>query len=70
MAKDITEPYAYYPNLSIVFAGNRKPAREWTYPFFSAITARHEDTPHRKVSEVVARYGTPSEAYGKRMFIY
>ncbi len=58
------ELHALHPNLTIAFAGNRKLAREWTHQFFSAVTGHQEDTPHRKVSEVVANYGTPPEASG------
>lgn len=63
-AKALAEIHAFHPDLSIVFAGNRKLAREWAYQFFTAITAHEEDTPHHKVSEVVAQYGTPPETSG------
>ena len=63
-AKAIAEIHALHPKLSVVFAGNRKLAREWTYQFFTAITAHEEDTPHHKVSEVMGRYGTPPEITG------
>jgi hypothetical protein len=63
-SKAIAELHALHPDLTIFFAGNRKLAREWTHQFFSAVTAHEEDAAHHKVSEVVARYGTPPEATG------
>ena len=63
-AKAIAELHAYHPNLSIVFAGNRKLAREWAHQFFTAVTAHGEDPPHHKISEVIADYGTPPETGG------
>ena len=63
-AKALAELHAYHPNLPIVFAGSRKLAREWAHQFFSAVTAHDEDTPHHKVSEVVAEYGTPPLTIG------
>jgi ERCC4-type nuclease len=63
-AKAIAELHALHLSLTIIFAGNRKLAQEWTYRFFSAITAHEEDTPHHKVSEVVARYGKTPEING------
>jgi hypothetical protein len=63
-ARALAELHAYHPNLSIIFAGNRKLAREWAHRFFSAVTAHNEDTPHHKVSEVVAEYGIPPETGG------
>jgi hypothetical protein len=63
-SKAIAELHALHPNLTIVFTGNRKLAQEWTHQYFSAITGHEEDTPHRKVSEVVANYGMPPEATG------
>ncbi len=63
-SKAIAETYALHPNLIIVFAGNRKLAQEWTHQFFFAITAHEEDTPHYKVSDIIARYGTPPDANG------
>ncbi|MEA1935509.1 MAG: ERCC4 domain-containing protein [Thermodesulfobacteriota bacterium] len=62
--KAIAELHSFHPNLSIIFAGNRKLGQEWTHQFFSAITAHEEDTPHYKISEVVAQYGTPPEISG------
>lgn len=69
MAKAFTELHACHLNLSVVFAGNHKRSCDWTYPFFAAITAQHEDTLHRKVSEVFARFCTPFEAYGQNISI-
>ena len=63
-AKAIAEIHTFHPSLPIVFAGNRKLGQEWTYQFFSAITAHEEDTPHHKVSEVVTGYGKTPEATG------
>ena len=63
-AKAIAELHAYHPQLSIVFAGSRKLACEWAHQFFSAVTAHGDDTPHHKISEVVADYGTPPETGG------
>jgi len=63
-AKAIAELHTFHPNLPIVFAGNRKLGQEWTHQFFSAITAHEEDTPHHKVSEVIARYGKTPETSG------
>jgi len=63
-AKAIAELHAFHPNLSIVFAGNRKLAREWTFQFFISTTAHREDTPHHKISEVVTRYGKTPETTG------
>ena len=63
-AKAIAELHAFHPNLSIVFAGNRKLAREWTFQFFTSTTAHQEDTPHHKVSEVMTRYGKTPETTG------
>ena len=63
-SKAVAELHALHPNLTIVFAGNRKLAREWTHQFFFAVTGHLEDTPHWKVSEVIANYGAPPEASG------
>jgi ERCC4-type nuclease len=63
-AKAIAELYALHPDLTIVFAGNRKLAREWTCRFFTAINAHEEDVPHPKVSEVINRYGITPETRG------
>lgn len=62
--KVIGELHALHPYLTIVFAGNRKLANEWTLRFFSAIKAHKEDTPHEKIAEVLERYGLPPEAKG------
>ena len=63
-AQAIAELYALHPALTILFAGNRKLAREWCRRFFSAIAAHEKDRPHRKISEVIADYGTPPEGGG------
>lgn len=67
-AKAIAELYALHPALTIVFAGNRKLANEWTYRFFSAINAHEIDTPHIKVAEVMEQYGIPKENKGGMYF--
>lgn len=63
-AKAIGELYALHPRLTIVFAGNRKLANEWTLRFFSAIDAHESDVPHIKVSEVIEQYSTQPETKG------
>lgn len=63
-AKAIAELYALHPKLTIVFAGNRKLANEWTYRFFDAINAHENDIPHEKISEVIEEYGIPAEVKG------
>jgi ERCC4-type nuclease len=63
-AKAIAELYALHPELTIVFAGNRKLANEWTYRFFDAINAHENDVPHEKVSEVIKEYDASSETRG------
>jgi len=55
-AKAIGELYAFHPALSIIFAGNRKLANEWTYRFFSAVRANNEDNIPPSVSETIAKY--------------
>lgn len=67
-AKAIAELYALHPGLTIVFAGNRKLAMEWTFRFFSALIAHEADTPHMKVAEVIENYGLPPAARGGIFF--
>ncbi|MCS7216013.1 MAG: ERCC4 domain-containing protein [Thermodesulfovibrio sp.] len=55
-AKAIAELYALHPHLTIVFAGNRKLANEWTLRFFSAVYTHERDLPHEKVTEIIERY--------------
>lgn len=55
-AKAIAELYALHPKLTIVFAGNRKLANEWTLRFFSAIDAHEKDIPHEKIAEIMENY--------------
>lgn len=57
-AKAIAELYALHPRLTIVFAGSRKLANEWTLRFFSAVDAHERDVAHKKVAEVIERYET------------
>lgn len=64
LAMAIGELYALHPGLTIIFAGNRKLAMEWTFRFFSAISAHENDTPHTKISEVVESWGLPSKIQG------
>jgi len=42
-ARAIAELYALHPGLTIVFAGNRRLAREWTLRFFEAVKSHQED---------------------------
>lgn len=63
-AKAIAELYALHPKLTIVFAGNRKLANEWTYRFFMAINAHENDTPHEIISNLIENYGTSPETTG------
>ncbi|ODA43985.1 hypothetical protein THER_1264 [Thermodesulfovibrio sp. N1] len=63
-AKAIAELYALHPKLTIVFAGNRKLANEWTYRFFCAINAHENDTPHETISNLIENYGTCPDAKG------
>jgi len=67
-AKAIGEISALHPGLNIVFAGNRKLAREWTYRFFTAIMAHNMDTPEMKVAEVVEKYGKPAVSTGGQYY--
>lgn len=58
-AKAIGEVFAFHPKLSIVFAGNRKLAYQWTLRFFTAIHTHTGDVPHPTVSEAITAYGEP-----------
>lgn len=62
--KALAELHAFHPELSIVFAGNRKLANEWTLRFFAAVSAHQLDAPHDKVAEALVFYGTPPAAFG------
>ncbi len=62
--KALAELHAFHPGLSIMFAGNRKLANEWTLRFFAAVSAHELDTPHDKVAEALVRYGRPPAADG------
>jgi len=55
MAMAMAEINALHPGLSVVFAGNRKLAQEWTLRFFGAVQAHRLDEPHPKVKEVLQR---------------
>ena len=57
VAKAIAELYALHPRLTIVFAGNRKLAREWTLRFFAAIQSHEREGFPDAVKEAVAAYG-------------
>ena len=67
-AKAIGELYALHPGLTIVFAGNRKLAMEWTFRFFSALIAHEADRPHMKVAEVMENYGATPATQGGTFF--
>lgn len=56
-AKVIGEIHAMHPGLTVVFAGNRKLANEWTLRFFAAVQSHEEDIAQPKVAEAVAEYG-------------
>ncbi|WP_197072618.1 ERCC4 domain-containing protein [Marinitoga sp. 1197] len=56
MLKAIAELYAYHSDLTIVFAGNRKLANEWTYRYFEALKSHKEDVPHFKIAEIMEDY--------------
>ncbi|WGS65043.1 ERCC4 domain-containing protein [Marinitoga aeolica] len=56
--KAIAELFAYHSELTIVFAGNRKLANQWTYRYFEAIKSHKEDTPHFKIAEIIEEYKT------------
>ncbi|SHE33960.1 ERCC4 domain-containing protein [Marinitoga hydrogenitolerans DSM 16785] len=63
-AKAIAEIFAYHPDLTIVFAGNRKLANEWTYKYFEAVKAHIEDEPHYKISDIIEKYKLPEKRKG------
>jgi len=63
-AKAIGELFTLHPRLQIVFAGNRRLAREWTLGFFSAIRSHEADQAHPVVREAAATYRIPSPFYG------
>lgn len=63
-SKAIAEIFALHPKLNVVFAGNRKLAKEWVLRFFSAIKAHEEDSPPSCVAEAVKAYGTPPSLKG------
>ena len=60
--KAIAELYAYHPSLSIVFAGNRKLANEWTYRYFMAISANEKDF-NWQVADPILKYEHKKEKY-------
>lgn len=55
-AKAIGEIHAMHPGLTVVFAGNRKLANEWTFRFFEAVASHENDTPPHNVMEIVKNY--------------
>lgn len=67
-AKAIAELQAMHPKLSIVFAGNRKLANEWTLKFFAAVKSHQEDVPQPAVSEAIAQYKTKASIKGGSYF--
>lgn len=54
--KAIGELFALHPRLQIIFAGNRRLAKEWTLGFFAAIRSHEADEPHLVVREAAAAY--------------
>ena len=66
--KALAELHAFHPGLSIVFAGNRKLANEWTMRFFAAVSAHQLDAPHDKVAEALVRYDGPPATGGGIFF--
>ncbi|RMG71265.1 MAG: hypothetical protein D6710_06255, partial [Nitrospirae bacterium] len=68
VAKALGELFAMHQGLSVVFAGNRKLAMEWTFRYFSAIKAHALDVPVQKVEEVVEKYGAQNKIYGGQFY--
>jgi len=57
-ARAIGEIFAFHPKLNIVFAGNRKLAKEWTLRFFLAVKNYSLDKPHLEIKESSVPYIT------------
>ncbi|MGB4705087.1 MAG: ERCC4 domain-containing protein [Candidatus Saccharicenans sp.] len=55
-SRALAELQALHPNLIIVFAGNRKLAREWTLQFFTAVVALERDRLPDRVNEALLKY--------------
>jgi hypothetical protein len=68
MTKVLAELAAFHPKLPIVFAGNRKLAREWTLRYFRAIQSHREDRPAAGVAEAAAAYEPETPFSGGRAF--
>lgn len=64
----LAEISALHPRIHVVFAGNRKLAREWTMGFFTAIESHLKDVPHRAVAEAIKTYGSAPETHGGGYF--
>ena len=67
-SKAIAEIQALHPDLKIIFAGNRKLAREWTLRFFTAILAHEEDKLPAGVNEALIKYELPLDFKGGSYF--
>jgi len=67
-SKALAEIQALHPDLKIIFAGNRKLAREWTLRFFTAIPAHEEDKLPAGVNEALAKYELPLDFKGGSYF--
>lgn len=63
-ARAIGELFTLHPGLQIVFAGNRRLAKEWTLGFFSAIRSHEADQAPTVVREAAAAYRIPSPFHG------
>ncbi len=67
-AKALAEAQAFHPELIIVYAGNRKLAREWTFRFFTAILAHEEDALPDAVNKAVSRWELPLDFKGGKYY--
>ncbi len=63
-SRAIAEIQALHPGLKIIFAGNRKLAREWTLKFFMAILAHEEDKLPAGINEALVKYEVPPDFKG------
>jgi len=57
LSKAIGDIFAFHPGLSVVFAGNRKLAAEWTYRYFFSVAGQLEDRPPDEIVEMAKRHG-------------
>jgi hypothetical protein len=60
----VAEASALFPNLPVVFAGNRKLANVWTQRWFAAVAARLAQVVPDSVQEPVARFEPQAAAGG------